>query len=97
MKLNLPLVPLERTDLLKLMPLTTLTKVSRLALKSGTPPETILDVAIECGYTRAGGHHALREAGHRTRKVRSDKGRSIRHQIETLMNKAKELESKLAS
>lgn len=96
MKLNIPTVPLEKTDLHKILPLMTLTKAAKLALKSGTSPDTILDVAVECGYTRAGGHHALREAGHRTRKVRSDKGRTIRNRIQKLIDQARELESKLA-
>lgn len=94
--MRLPIVPLEQTDIRKLLPLMTLTKAARIALKSGTTPEVILSAAMESGYTRAGGYHALREAGHRTRKVRSDKGRTIRNRIQTLIDQARELESKLA-
>ena len=93
--MKLPIVPLEQTDICKLLPLMTLTKACRLALKSGTPPEAILGAAVQCGYTRTGGYHALREAGHRTRKVRSDKGRTIRNRIQRLIDQARELESKL--
>ena len=94
--MKLPIVPLEQTDICKLLPLMTLTKAARIALKSGTTPEVILSAAMQSGYTRAGGYHALREAGHRTRKVRSDKGRTIRNRIQTLIDQARELESKLA-
>ena len=96
MKLTASPQPLERTELLKLMVLTPLTKATKMALKSGTTPETILLCAVECGYTRAGAYSALREAGHRTRKVRSDKGLTIRNRIQKLINQARDLEAKLA-
>ena len=96
MKSNYPIVPLERTDLLKLIPLMTLTKLAKIALKSGTTPPEFLEASLEAGYTSAGANSALRSAGHRTRKVRSDKGRTIRNRIQKLIDQARELEAKLA-
>jgi len=87
---------LEQTDICKLLPLMTLTKACRLALKSGTTPEVILNAAMQSGYTRAGGYHALRNAGLRTRKVRSDKGLTLKRKIDRLMEQAKVLEAKLS-
>ena len=96
MKSNYPIVPLERTDLLKLIPLMTLTKLAKIALKSGTTPTTFVEAAVEAGYTGAGGHHALRSAGHRTRKLRKDRGVSLRMKLNKLIGEAKELQDKLA-
>jgi len=96
MKSNIPIVPLERTDLLKLIPLMTLTKLAKIALKSGTPIPEFIEAAQEAGYTSAGGYHALREAGHRTRAVRSDKGQTLKIKINRLIEQAKTLQAKLA-
>lgn len=96
MKSNIPMVPLERTDLLKLIPLMTLTKIAKLALASGTPVPEFIEAALEAGYTRAGGYNALREAGHRTRGVRSDKGQTIKLKLNQLIEQAKALQAKLA-
>jgi xanthine dehydrogenase iron-sulfur cluster and FAD-binding subunit A len=96
MKSNIPIVPLERTDLLKLIPLMTLTKLAKLALKSGTPVTEFIEAALEGGYTSAGGYNALREAGHRTRAVRSDKGQTLKIKLNRLIEQANALQAKLA-
>ena len=95
MKSNIPIVPLERTDLLKLIPLMTLTKLAKIALKSGTPVPEFIEAALEGGYTSAGGYNALREAGHRTRAVRSDKGQTLKVKINKLIEEARALEARL--
>lgn len=95
MKSTYPIVPLERTDLLKLVPLMTLTKLAKLAMKSGTPAVTFVEVAVESGYTSAGGYNALREAGHRTRAVRSDKGQTLKIKLNRLIEQANALQAKL--
>ena len=95
MKSSIPIVPLERTDLLKLIPLMTLTKLAKLALKSGTPVPEFIEAALEGGYTSAGGYHALREAGHRTRGVRSDKGKTLKVKLNRLIEQAQTLQAKL--
>lgn len=96
MKSNIPIVPLERTDLLKLIPLMTLTKLAKIALKSGTGASEFVDAAMEAGYTSAGGYNALREAGHRTRGVRSDKGQTLKIKLNRLIEQANALQAKLA-
>jgi xanthine dehydrogenase iron-sulfur cluster and FAD-binding subunit A len=95
MKSIIPIVPLERTDLLKLIPLMTLTKLAKLAMTSGTPVPEFIEAALEAGYTRAGGYNALREAGHRIRKVRSDKGQTLKIKLNRLIEQAKSLQEKL--
>jgi xanthine dehydrogenase iron-sulfur cluster and FAD-binding subunit A len=95
MKSSIPIVPLERTDLLKLIPLMTLTKLAKLALASGTPVTEFIEAALEAGYTRAGGHNALREAGYRIRSVRSDKGQTLKIKLNRLIEQAKALQEKL--
>ena len=55
MKSNIPIVPLDRTDLHKLIPLMTLTKLAKIALKSGTPVAEFVAATVEAGYTSAGG------------------------------------------
>lgn len=96
MKSNIPIAPLERTDLLKLIPLMTLTKLAKLALKSGTPVPEFIEAALEGGYTKTGGYHALREAGHRTRGVRSDKGQTLKLKLNRLIEQAQTLQAKLS-
>lgn len=96
MKSSIPIVPLERTDLLKLIPLMTLTKIAKIALKSGTTPDEFIEASTEAGYSKAGGYHALREAGHRTRAVRSDKGQTLRIKLNRLIDQAKTLQASLA-
>ena len=90
-----PIVPLERTDLLKLIPLATLTKVAKFAVKSGTPASVFVEASIEAGYTNQGAYAALRSAGHRTRKQRSDKGKTLRTRINRLIEQAQELQTRL--
>ena len=90
MKSNIPIVPLERTDLLKLIPLMTLTKLAKIALKSGTPVPEFIEAALE------GGYNALREAGHRTRAVRSDKGQTLKIKLNRLIEQANALQASLA-
>jgi hypothetical protein len=91
-----PPVPLEQTDLLKLIPLMTLTKVAKLALKSGTAPDVLIDAAIIAKYTRQGAHAALREAGYRKRGLRSDKGLTLRRKLDRLVEQANALHARLA-
>jgi hypothetical protein len=96
MKPNLTIVPLDRTDLHKLIPLMTLTKLAKIALKSGTPVAEFVDATVEAGYTSAGGYSALRGAGHRTRRIRSDKGQTLRAKLNHLIEQSKALQAKLA-
>jgi hypothetical protein len=91
-----PVVPLEQTDLLKLIPLMTLTKVAKIAVKSGTNTTVFVDTAVESGYTRQGAFAALRGAGVRERSVRSDKGKTLRKKIDGLIEQANALREKLA-
>jgi hypothetical protein len=95
MKPNIPIVPLDRTDLHKLIPLMTLTKLAKIALKSGTPASEFVESIMEAGYTSAGGYSALRGAGHRTRPIRSDKGQTLRAKLNRLIEQSKALQSKL--
>ena len=96
MKSNIPIVPLDRTDLHKLIPLMTLTKLAKIALKSGTPVAEFVAATLEAGYTSAGGYSALRGAGHRTRRLRSDKGQTLRIKLNQLIEQSKALQAKLA-
>ena len=66
--------PFTRTELLKLIAITTLTQVAKLAFKAGNTADDIVGAALEADYTRQGAYNAIRSAGHRTRKERSDKG-----------------------
>ncbi len=90
-----PIVPLERTDLLKLIPLATLTKIAKLAVRSGTPASVFVEASVEAGYTSQGAYSALRSAGYRTRKERSDKGNTLRTKINRLIEQAHELQTRL--
>lgn len=90
-----PIVPLERTDLLKLIPLATLTKIAKFAVKSGTPASVFVEASVEAGYTSQGAYSALRSAGYRTRKERSDKGNTLRTKINRLIEQAQELQTRL--
>jgi len=88
--------PFTRTELLKLIAITTLTQVSKLAFKAGNTADDIVGAALEADYTRQGAHNAIRSAGHRTRKERSDKGQTLRLKINKLVDEAKALQEKLA-
>lgn len=95
MKISKPPIPLEQTEVSKLILITTLTKVSKLALKSGTSIDVIINAALDSGYTRQGVYAALREAGYRTRKERSDKGVTLRSKLDRLIEQANALQAKL--
>jgi hypothetical protein len=74
----------------------TLTKLAKIALKSGTPVAEFVAATVEAGYTSAGGYSALRGAGHRTRRIRSDKGQTLRLKLNQLIEKSKALQQMLA-
>ena len=88
--------PLEPIEIRKLAAVLPLTKTAKIAIKTGTTPEVFLDSLSGFGVTRQAIHAALRYAGHRTRKVRSDRGRTLKVKIETLLEAAKALQAKLA-
>jgi hypothetical protein len=87
--------PFARTELLKLIAVTTLTQVSRLAFKAGNTADDIVGAALEADYTRQGAYNAIRSAGHRTRKERSDKGQTLRLKINKLVEEANALQAKV--
>lgn len=87
--------PFTKTELLKLIKATTLTQVSKIALKSGNTPEDLLVAALESQYTRQGVYAAVRAAGHRMRKERSDKGQTLKLKIGKLIDQARALEARL--
>ena len=88
--------PLEPIEIRKLAAVLPLTKTAKIAMKTGTTPEVFLDSLSESGATRQALHAALRHAGHRTRKVRSDRGRTLKVKIDKLLEEAKALEAKLS-
>jgi hypothetical protein len=87
--------PFARTELLKLIAVTTLTQVSKLAFKAGNTADDIVGAALEADYTRQGAYNAIRSAGHRTRKERSDKGQTLRLKINKLVEEANALQAKV--
>ena len=95
MKQSEPPEPFTKTELLKLIKATTLAQVAKIALKSGNTPDDLLDAALESQYTRQGVYAAVRAAGHRMRKERSDKGQTLKLKINKLIEEAKALESRL--
>lgn len=88
--------PFSAIELQKLLGLTTMTQVAKLALKAGNTVDDLLSAGAQAQYTRQGVYQAVRNAGHRTRKVRSDKGLTIRNRIQKLIDQARDLEAKLA-
>jgi len=96
MKQSELLEPFTKTELLKLIKAITLTQVAKIALKSGNTTDNILEAALESQYTRQGVYSAVRGAGHRMRKERSDKGMTLKIKISKLIEEAKSLEAKLA-
>jgi hypothetical protein len=80
---------------LKLIAVTTLTQVSKLAFKAGNTADDIVGAALEADYTRQGAYNAIRSAGHRTRKERSDKGQTLRLKINKLVEEANALQAKV--
>jgi len=73
-----------------------MTQVAKLALRAGNTVEDLLSAGSQAQYTRQGVYQAVRNAGYRTRKVRSDKGLTLRRKIGRLLEQAKVLEAKLA-
>jgi hypothetical protein len=95
MKQSEPPEPFTKTELSKLIKATTLTQVAKIALKVGNTPEDLLDAALESQYTRQGVYAAVRAAGHRMRKERSDKGQTLKLKINKLIEQANALQAKL--
>jgi len=87
--------PFSRTEILKILAATTLTNVAKIALRAGNTADDIAEAALEANYTRQGAYAALRSAGFRTRKERSDKGQTLKVKINKLIEEAKILESRL--
>ena len=96
MTLPTPHSPFTATELQKLLEVTTMSQVAKLALKAGNTVEDLLAAGDQASYTRQGVYLAIRNAGHRTRKVRSDKGLTLKRKIGRLLEQAKVLEAKLA-
>jgi hypothetical protein len=95
MKQSEPPEPFTKTELSKLIKATTLTQVAKIALKAGNTPEDLLAAALESQYTRQGVYAAVRAAGHRMRKERSDKGQTLKLKISKLIEQANALQAKL--
>jgi hypothetical protein len=95
MKQSEPPEPFTKTELSKLIKATTLTQVAKIALKAGNTPEDLLVSALESQYTRQGVYAAVRAAGHRMRKERSDKGQTLKLKISKLIEQANALQAKL--
>ena len=91
-----PSNPFTATELQKLLGVATMSQVAKLALKAGNTVEDLLAAGDQASYTRQGVYLAIRNAGHRTRKVRSDKGLTLKRKIGRLLEQAKVLEAKLA-
>lgn len=95
MKQSTPPEPFNETELLKLISVTTLTAVCKLALKAKNEPQEIINAAVKSGYTLQGTYAALREAGHRMRRERCDKGQTLRVKLKKLIEQSKALEKKM--
>jgi aspartate oxidase len=95
MKQSTPPEPFSETELLKLITVTTLTAVSKLALKAKNEPQEIINAAVKSGYTLQGSYAALREAGHRMRRERCDKGQTLRVKLKKLIEQSQALEKKM--
>jgi hypothetical protein len=87
--------PFTKTELLKLLAVTTMTAAAKLALKAGNVPEDLATAGTEAGYTRQGVFSALRATGHRVRKERSDKGQTLKLKLNKLIEQANALQAKL--
>ena len=87
--------PFTKTELLKLLSVTTMTAAAKLALKAGNVPEDLAVAGMEAGYTRQGVFSALRATGHRVRKERSDKGQTLKLKLNKLIEQANALQAKL--
>ena len=87
--------PFTKTELLKLLSVTTMTAAAKLALKAGNVPEDLAVAGVEAGYTRQGVFSALRATGHRVRKERSDKGQTLKLKLNKLIEQATALQAKM--
>lgn len=87
--------PFSKTELQKLIAVTTMTQVAKLALKAGNTIDDLVEAGIESQYTRQGVYAAIRKTGKRVRAVRSDKGLTLKVKINKLIEEAKALEAKL--
>lgn len=88
--------PFTKTELLKLLSVTTMTNVAKFSLKAGNTAEDLAAAGTEAGYTRQGVFSALRATGHRIRKERSDKGQTLKLKLNKLIEQANALQAKLA-
>ena len=87
--------PFTKTELLKLLSVTTMTNVAKFSLKAGNTAEDLAAAGTEDGYTRQGVFSALRATGHRVRKERSDKGQTLKLKLNKLIEQANALQAKL--
>lgn len=88
--------PFSKTELQKLLAVTTMTNVAKLALKAGNTVDDLIEAGVESQYTRQGVYSAIRKTGKRVRAVRSDKGMTLKRKINRLIEEAKVLEAKLS-
>lgn len=87
--------PFTKTELLKLLSVTTMTNVAKFSLKAGNTAEDLAAAGTEAGYTRQGVFSAIRATGHRVRKERSDKGQTLKLKLNKLIEQANALQAKL--
>ena len=87
--------PFTKTELLKLLSVTTMTNVAKFSLKAGNTVEDLAVAGVEAGYTRQGVFSAIRATGHRLRKERSDKGQTLKLKLNKLIEQANALQAKL--
>ena len=87
--------PFTKTELLKLLSVTTMTNVAKFSLKAGNTAEDLAAAGTEAGYTRQGVFSALRATGHRVRKERSDKGQTLKLKLNKLIEQANALRATL--
>jgi hypothetical protein len=87
--------PFTKTELLKLLSVTTMTNIAKFSLKAGNTPEDLAVAGMEAGYTRQGVFSALRATGHRVRKERSDKGQTLKLKLNKLIEQATALQAKM--
>ena len=87
--------PFTKTELLKLLSVSTMTSTAKLALKAGNTVEDLAAAGAESGYTRQGVFSAVRATGHRIRKERSDKGQTLKLKLNRLIEQANALQAKL--
>jgi hypothetical protein len=87
--------PFSKTELQKLLAVTTMTHVAKLALKAGNTVDDLIEAGVESQYTRQGVYSAIRKTGKRVRAVRSDKGLTLKRKINRLIEEARALEARL--